>query len=276
VGTVTFQLILINKGENDQGVVFGWQQQEPTLAWDIESLPRLNDHFDLVTLKEQRAKEVYADDGSFTMETSWERKVYKQLIPVRDLCPELFPKDEPEAESYKGKGLPYYIVRVMRYNPVFAIVDAICHEEEFETGRKRTGGERVMTAFGGVADIVTLGEASVVTSSLWAAGTTASMAADLDLIPKWTAQLVNVVTGLKLTAGAMDAWQKGLKPGGVLTMAIERAWKSKVNVGLDLLTISTPLVEEYLDSCIKEGSFTESGKAMVMNGLKVAGTLPLD
>jgi hypothetical protein len=102
-----------------------------------------------------------------------------------------------------SRGSLYWVVRAMRFNPVFQRVDNAAHSVEIETGRERSGTERALNIVSSVADIVTLGGAGKAGSTAHKVALGAhvlkagvSLAEDAGLIPSWVSGLVQGVMGL--------------------------------------------------------------------------------
>jgi hypothetical protein len=113
------------------------------------------------------------------------------------------------------KGTPYWVIRVMRWNPIFQISDNILHDKEIETGKPRTGAERVLNCVSAVGDIVSMGagKAKHVAQIAHGVKAAAGLAKDLNWIGDWVAGFIQGVAGLASIQGSglhrIEAWMEG-------------------------------------------------------------------
>ena len=109
-------------------------------------------------------------------------------------------------------GAPYWVIRAMRYNPLFQISDNILHDKELETGKDRTGVERFVNVVSGVGDIVSmgLGKGARVAQAAHGVKAAAGLAKDLGWIGDWVAGFIQGIAGLASIQGAgihrLEAW----------------------------------------------------------------------
>ncbi len=194
VGQMTLKY-LAHRGEdgklrtsNDPVKQLTWQpvKEEPGVVYD--------DVVEVTIIREQASP----DGTGYKLENaSGEISMTSAYLVMADIA-------EKENAFPKGlTGVPYWVVRAMRFNPVFQRVDNAAHSVEIETGRERSGTERALDIVSSVADIVTLGGAGKAGSTAHKVALGAhvlkagvSLAEDAGLIPSWVSGLVQGVMGL--------------------------------------------------------------------------------
>ena len=225
------------------------------------------DYFDL-----EVHEEVPDEDGQGydTRVQTYEQWMAVHVLAEEGEAQEVTPKQKNRFEGY---GVAYWTIRVMRYNPVFAISDAILHDTEIETGRKRSGLERATTAGMGVVDIISLGtagKASNVAKAAYGINMAAGLAGDAGVIPQWTATFLQVSASLvslgKLSEGGFKFLQKN---GPTLQAELKAALKgmSGGEQIQDVMTVAVPLVDALLTTGVKHGDISVEAQTAVKDSL---------